>query len=180
MREMGAVSRKVREEGAGSQEPGAGKIASFRDLRVWQAGIDLVENVYPTTESFPASELYGLTNQMRRAAVSVPSNIAEGHSRESTREYLQHISVAQGSLAELETQLDVLLRLGYLQPPEAGHLIEEISSIGKQLFRLRDAIAKKLTPGTRLAAPGSRLLTPGSRLLAPGTRPLAPGSEASR
>jgi four helix bundle protein len=73
-------------------------VSSFRDLRVWQAGMDLVEEVYRLTLSFPRHEIYGLTNQMRRAAVSIPSNIAEGHAREGTGEYLNHVSIAQGSL----------------------------------------------------------------------------------
>ncbi|HLQ31172.1 MAG TPA: four helix bundle protein [Chloroflexota bacterium] len=146
--------------GAGSQEPGAGKIESFRDLRVWQAGMDLVEDVYRTTEEFPVSATYGLTSQMRRAAVSIPSNIAEGHSRESTREYLQHLSVAQGSLAELETQLELALRLRYLATKTANDHTLQIHSLGRQLFRLRDAISRKLKP-----APGSRPLAPDAKAL---------------
>ncbi len=69
-------------------------IKSFRDLRVWQAGMDLVEAIYRITQPFPAHEQYGLTSQMRRAAVSIPSNIAEGHTRQYTKEYLYHLSVA--------------------------------------------------------------------------------------
>ncbi len=72
---------------------------SFRDLRVWKAGIDLVEEVYQLTQQLPKFEIYGLTAQMRRAAVSVPSNIAEGHAREHLGEYLHYLSIAQGSLA---------------------------------------------------------------------------------
>lgn len=78
-------------------------VNSFRDLRVWQAGIDLVEQVYRLTARFPREEIYGLTSQIQRAAVSIPSNIAEGHTREHSKEYLQHLSIAQASLAELET-----------------------------------------------------------------------------
>ena len=80
-------------------------INSFRDLRVWQAGMELVEQVYLLTKSFPKQEIYGLTSQIQRAAVSVPSNIAEGHTREHSKEFLHHLSIAQASLAELETQL---------------------------------------------------------------------------
>ncbi|HEX3144767.1 MAG TPA: four helix bundle protein [Pyrinomonadaceae bacterium] len=83
------------------------QIRSFRDLRVWQAGIDLVRSVYELTLNFPRSEVYGLASQMQRAAVSIPSNIAEGHARESTKEYLHHLSIAQASLAELETQIEI-------------------------------------------------------------------------
>ena len=79
-------------------------IISYRDLRVWQAGIDLVEQVYRVTLEFPRREMFGLASQMQRAAVSIPSNIAEGHIRQHSREYLQHVAIAHGSLAELQTQ----------------------------------------------------------------------------
>jgi len=79
-------------------------INTFRDLRVWQAAVELVVEVYRLTGVLPKQETYGLVSQMQRAAVSIPSNIAEGHSREHIKEYLHHLSVAQGSLAELETQ----------------------------------------------------------------------------
>ena len=99
------------------------QIRSFRDLRVWQAGIELVKNVYDLTSSFPRNEVYGLARQMQRAAVSVPSNIAEGHARESTKEYLQHISIAQASLAELETQVEIAKQLNYISEADASQLM---------------------------------------------------------
>jgi len=86
-------------------EVGEMEIKNYRDLRVWQSGMDLVVMVYELSDKFPAKEMYGLTSQIRRAAVSVPSNIAEGHTRESTKEYLHHLSIAQASLAEVETQI---------------------------------------------------------------------------
>ena len=86
-------------------EVGEMEIKNYRDLRVWQSGMDLVVMVYELSDKFPAKEMYGLTSQIRRAAVSVPSNIAEGHTRESTQEYLHHLSIAQASLAEVETQI---------------------------------------------------------------------------
>ena len=89
-------------------------IKSYQDLIVWQKAIDLVVQVYATTRTFPKDELYGLNSQMRRAAVSVPSNIAEGHSRASTGEFKQFLGHARGSLAELETQLTIAAKLGYL------------------------------------------------------------------
>ena len=118
-------------------------IQNFRDLRVWQAGMDLVEFVYRATLAFPQSELYGLTSPMRRAAVSIPSNIAEGHAREHTKEYLNHLSIAQGSLAELETQLEIAARLHYLSTEllEAG--FAQAAALGKQLYALRNALLKK-------------------------------------
>ena len=101
------------------------QIKSFRDLRVWQAGIELVRIVYELTSRFPRSETYGLASQMQRAAVSIPSNIAEGHARESTKEYLQHLSIAQASLAELETQLEIARQLNYISEADATHLLDK-------------------------------------------------------
>lgn len=128
------------------------QIRSFRDLRVWQAGIELVRMVYEVTSEFPRNETYGLASQMQRAAVSVPSNIAEGHARESTKEYLQHLSIAQASLAELETQLEIATQVNYVNQPEAVLLLEKISSLGRQLFALRNAL---MNPKARAASPGS-------------------------
>lgn len=119
----------------------APSINSYRDLRVWQAGMDLVERVYRLTERLPKHEIYGLTSQIRRAAVSVPSNIAEGHTREHSKEYLNHLSVAQGSLAELQTQLEIASRLDYITAEEFGALQEQTSSLARQLYALRNAVA---------------------------------------
>jgi four helix bundle protein len=122
------------------------EIKSFRDLRVWQAGMDLTVQVYALTRGFPPDERYGLTSQIRRAAISLPSNIAEGYARESTGEYLYHISVAQGSLAELETQLDLSARLGYLKPGDLMTWLAATSSLRRQLFALRNALEKRTQP----------------------------------
>jgi four helix bundle protein len=116
---------------------------SFRELRVWQAAMDLVERVYSRTRQFPKQETYGLTSQIQRAAVSIPSNIAEGHPREHLKEYLHHLSMAQASLAELETQLEIATRLRYLLPTQLGELIGETSALGKQLYALRNALIKR-------------------------------------
>ena len=116
---------------------------SFRDLRVWQKGMDLVETVYILTQQFPRDETYGLQSQIRRAAVSVPSNLAEGHTREHIKEYLHHISIAQASLAELETQLEIATRLRYLLPKEQEDSLGDITSLGKQLYALRNALTRK-------------------------------------
>ncbi|HAF22771.1 MAG TPA: hypothetical protein DCK93_07615, partial [Blastocatellia bacterium] len=138
--------------------------------------MDLVESSYRLTQGFPNSELYGLVSQIRRAAVSVPANIAEGYVRESTREYLQHLSIAQGSLGELETHFEIAARLAFLSPGDLQALLEAISSLRKQLFKLRDAIARKLelTPDSRLPTP-AKPPTPDSRLPTPA-KPPAPGS----
>jgi len=89
---------------------------------------------------------------MQRAAVSIPSNIAEGHARESTKEYLQHLSIAQASLAELETQIEIGKQLKYISEDNSSRLIEEISSLGRQLFALRNALTN---PRAKVASPGS-------------------------
>ncbi|NNJ13399.1 four helix bundle protein [Chloroflexales bacterium ZM16-3] len=116
---------------------------SFRDLRVWQVGMELVTQVYALTRSFPADERFGLTNQLRRAAVSIPSNIAEGHTREYTREYLYHLSVAQGSLAEIQTQIEVAARLEYFAETERIKLISQATALAKQLYTLRNSLQRK-------------------------------------
>ena len=85
------------------------------DLKVWQEGMELVTDIYRVTDSFPRDEIYGLTSQMRRAAVSVPSNIAEGAARISNKEFLQFLSIARGSLSELETQIMISRNLDYVQ-----------------------------------------------------------------
>ena len=124
-------------------------IKSFRDLRVWQAGMDLVEEVYRVTQSFPKHETFGLASQIQRAAVSVPSNIAEGHTREHSREYLHHLSMAQASLAELETQMEIAARLNYLPPERLRQNLDRICSLGRQLYALRNALIRPSTPERR-------------------------------
>lgn len=118
-------------------------VQNFRDLRVWQAGMDLVETIYRLTQAFPADERFGLTSQIRRAAVSVPSNIAEGHAREHTAEYLHHISIAQGSLAEVQTQSEISRRLGYVSVEQAQAVEQQTVALSKQLYALRNALSKK-------------------------------------
>lgn len=118
-------------------------LESFRDLRVWQGGMELVEEIYRFTTQFPADEKFGLVSQMRRAAVSIPSNIAEGYVRESTQEYLRHLSIAQASLAELQTQLEIAERLGFLPNEEVTRVLQASTSLAKQLYALRNAILRK-------------------------------------
>ncbi len=133
-------------------------IESSRDLRVWQQGMELAERIHQITEHFPKHELYRLASQIRRAAVSVPSNIAEGHTRESSREYLQAISVARGSLAELETQIELACRCGYISAAERDSVLALTIPLGKQLAALRNALQR--TP--RSPTPDPRLPTPDS------------------
>ncbi len=115
---------------------------SFRELRVWQAAMNLVEKVYLFTRRFPRQETYGLASQVQRAAVSIPSNIAEGHTREHIKEYLHHLSMAQASLAELETQLEIATRLKYLLPNQLQEILSEGNSLGRQLYALRNSLTK--------------------------------------
>jgi len=119
------------------------KVSHFRELRVWQGGMDLVESVYRLSGGFPKSELYGLTSQMRRAAVSVPSNIAEGGTRTSTKEFLHHISIAQASLAEVETQLEIAVRLGFVGAEPVVPVFEQSTVLGRQLYALRNSLERK-------------------------------------
>jgi four helix bundle protein len=119
-------------------------VNSFRDLRVWQAAMELVACIYDVTKSFPTNETYGLVSQMRRAAVSIPSNIAEGHTRESTKEYLHHISIAQASLAELQTQIEIAVMLKYL-PAGEDHFLGRATSLSKQLYALRNGLTRNLS-----------------------------------
>jgi four helix bundle protein len=117
-------------------------IKSFRDLRVWQVGMELVEHVYLLTQTFPKHEMYGLASQIQRAAVSIPSNIAEGHTRQHLKEYLHHLSISRASLAELETQIEIAVRLKYCTSEQLGQLRERMDSLGRQLSTLRNALSK--------------------------------------
>ena len=100
----------------------------------------MVESVYRVSTAFPPDESYGLKSQMRRAAVSIPSNIAEGQSRASTKEFLNHLSMAQASLAEVETQLEISVRLKYLSADRLAAVAAAIQKLGKQLHALRNAL----------------------------------------
>lgn len=118
-------------------------VRSVRDLIVWQRGIDLVESVYLTSARWPNSELYGLTNQARRAAISIPANIAEGQGRASERDFARFVSIARGSLRELETHLVIALRLRFLEQSE----YEQIMSIINEVGRLLQGLSRRLTAG---------------------------------
>src|SRR4051794_24684844 len=109
-----------------------GVINSFRDLRVWQAGMDLVEEVYRATDAFPRTETYGLATQLQRAAVSVPSNIAEGHTRAYTKDYLHHVAIAHGSLAEVQTQIELAVRLAFMDATRGATLLEHATALSRQ------------------------------------------------
>jgi len=114
-----------------------GEIQNYQDLIVWQKSMDMVEMVYLLTKKIPKEELYGLTNQLRRAAVSVPSNIAEGHSRKSRAEYLNFLSIAQGSRAEVETQMLIAQRLGYVASDETTPLLSLLNEINRMISTIK-------------------------------------------
>lgn len=115
-----------------------GAVRSHCDLIAWQKAMELVEEIYRMTKELPKEELYGLASQMRRAAVSVPSNIAEGHARTGTREFLHHLSIAQGSLAEVETHVEIARRLGYI----TGSRQTLLSEIGRLINGLMNSLEK--------------------------------------
>lgn len=106
---------------------------SYRDLIAWQKAMDLVTAMYQVSATFPKDELYGLTSQLRRAAVSVPSNIAEGQGRHGVAEFRHFLRQASGSLMELETQITIAERLCYINPDTAGRLLSDSAEVGKIL-----------------------------------------------
>ena len=106
--------------------------------------MDFVAAVYQLTGSFPSGERYGLTSQLQRSAISIPSNIAEGHSRDSTREFLHHISIAIGSMSEAETQIMLAVRLGYTTQDTIEPLLETSDHLGRQLRNLQKSLKTKL------------------------------------
>ena len=100
------------------------KVRNYQELIVWQKAMDLVELVYAESKSFPREEVYGLTSQLRKAAVSIPSNIAEGQGRRTTADFVRHLSISYGSLRELETQTLIAVRLRYLRIPACGKILK--------------------------------------------------------
>src|SRR5271165_6541275 len=114
--------------------------ASYQDLRVWQNAMDLVERVYGETQDFPKAEIYGLTSQMRRAAVSIPSNIAEGKGRSTDRDRSLFFCHAPGSLLDLETQILIAQRLRYLTASRSEDLIRNSNELGRMLNSLIQSI----------------------------------------
>ncbi|NMG56283.1 four helix bundle protein [Aromatoleum aromaticum] len=112
-------------------------ITHYRELIVWQKAMNLVEQVYQATKVFPRDEVYGLTSQVRRAAVSIPSNIAEGQARKSRAEFRNFLSIAQGSKAEVETQILIAVRLKYLTQEQAAPILSLLEEISKMLAALQ-------------------------------------------
>jgi four helix bundle protein len=120
---------------------------SYRDLEVWRLGLDLVETIYRSTAEFPKSEIFGLSAQMRRAAVSIPSNIAEGQACASSKEFLYFLSISLGPVAELATQIELASRLGYM---EAQAALAQTELLGKKLHCLQRSIRDRASmPATK-------------------------------
>lgn len=112
------------------------KLKTHNDLDVWKRSIELVTEIYTITKSFPKDELYGLVNQIRRAAVSIPSNIAEGAARKNTKEFIQFLYIALGSISELETQIIISQKLSYLDQTKSNKLLKEVIQIISMLLGL--------------------------------------------
>jgi four helix bundle protein len=120
-----------------------GTVSTFKDLRVWHEAMELVSDVYRITLTFPKYELYGLGQQMRRAAVSIPSNIAEGKGRNSNRDFSRFLLTARGSLLELHTQILVAQRLQYVSQEDGGKLIARADGIGRGLNALLNVVREQ-------------------------------------
>jgi four helix bundle protein len=121
--------------------PESTKVKHYKELKIWQKGMVLAQSVYRLTAKSPVDERFGLTSQMRRAAVSVPSNIAEGQARHGTREFLQFLSQASGSLAELETQVLLSMELGYCGESDTTSIVGEITEMQKMVAAIRGKLA---------------------------------------
>ena len=119
------------------------KIKSYKELLIWQKGISLVKEVYKLTKKFPRTEKFGLINQIQRSAISIPSNIAEGQARQHSKEFRQFLFTALGSLAELDTQLNIALELNYINQDELTNIDEKVTEIRRMIRGL----LSKLTTG---------------------------------
>jgi len=118
-------------------------VQSFRDLEAWRVGVEFVRRIYMLTRSFPREELYGLTSQLRRAAIAVPSNISEGH-QQGTRAYAHHVTIALGSLAEAETQLELARSLELAPEDDIKTVLALIARLRQMLHALRRSLIERL------------------------------------
>ena len=112
------------------------KIRNFKDLNIWKLGMEIVEDIYKLTKEFPKEELYGLSAQMRRCAVSIPSNVAEGFTRKHNKEYKQFLYISLGSCAELETQIEITTKLSFLSDKQKEELLEKINHTTRMIMNL--------------------------------------------
>ncbi|MFM9890484.1 MAG: four helix bundle protein [Rickettsiales bacterium] len=126
-------------------------ITSYRDLEVWKKSVALVTTIYQVTAKFPKEEIYGLTSQIRRSAVSIPSNIAEGRGKRSTRDFIRYLNISYGSVCELETQLVIAGNLQLLDVVSVENILESISEIARMLNGLISSLELKLSsPESRM------------------------------
>jgi four helix bundle protein len=132
--------------GSGELNPAKGAVSSYRELHVWQQAMDLAESCYRSTRTFPRDELYGAVAQIRRAAASIPANIAEGNGRENRGEYIQFLRIAQGSLKELETHVLLAQRVGLAPRDSAEPLLDKCEAVGKMLRALIRSLQSKGRP----------------------------------
>jgi four helix bundle protein len=123
-------------------KPTRSGLTTYRDLIVWQKAMDLVEAIYRSTNPFPSEERFGLVSQMRRASVSIPSNIAEGYGRKDRGDYCRHLSYANGSLKELETQILIALRLGFFTDETQQPLWDLAQEVGRLMNGLRASLSE--------------------------------------
>lgn len=155
-------ARETRDTGPGTRDPEmkyggvSDKISHYRELEVWRLAMSLAREVYRMTRSFPASERYGLAAQMQRAAVSIPSNIAEGNARQATRDYARFVGMACGSAAELQTQLMLTRDLGLTKTTTIEEVLALSERVGQMLFRLRESLNRRTGHGSRVPGTGSR------------------------
>ncbi len=120
------------------------KILSHRDLKVWEKAVDLVDALYELSDRWPRHEQFTLTSQIRRAAISVPSNIAEGNGRNTTRDYLRFLSTSYGSLMEVDTQVCIARRRQYITETEESRLVNQVSEIGRMLNGLQASLERRI------------------------------------
>ena len=130
----------------------ADRIRDFKDLKVWQRSMDLMVGCYAVSRLFPREERYGLTSQLQRSSLSVPANIAEGNGRRHRREYIHHLSMAKGSVNEVETLLIAATRLGYLPDEPRLELTEMVDEVARRLVALMRALDKD-PPDSRFPRP---------------------------
>ena len=116
-------------------------VKNYRELIVWQKSMEAAKEIYSLVKKLPKEEMFALSDQMRRAAVSIPSNIAEGQARNSTKEFLQFLAIARGSTAELETQLLLCVQVGYLAPTDISALMDKLQEVSKMLNALTKTLS---------------------------------------
>jgi len=133
--------------------PQAARVRSYRDLDVWKVAMELVLSCYRVANGLPGIERYGLASQIRRASVSITANIAEGHGRDYTGDYLRHVSIAKGSLTELETELLIAQRLEYVTADTIQEALQLAASVGKMLRRLSERLSARRTLNRRIPVP---------------------------